>query len=46
MPSVPNLEFSADEMRRLADAVVGRCIEHVAALGAQPVRGDVDARDY
>ena len=46
MPSVPNLEFSADEMRRMADAVMARSIEHVASLGAQPVLGDVNARAF
>src|SRR3954470_9874205 len=45
MPAVPNLEFSADDMRRMADAVVARSIEHIASLGAQPVLGDVDARE-
>jgi aromatic-L-amino-acid decarboxylase len=43
--SVPNMEFSAGEMRRMTDAVAARCIEHVASLGAQPVRGEVDARE-
>ena len=46
MPPVPNLEFSADDMRRMADAVVARSIGHVASLGAQPVLGDVDARAF
>ena len=46
MPPVPNLEFSAGEMRRMADAVVARSIEHVASLGSQPVLGDVDAREF
>ena len=45
-PPVPNLEFSADEMRRMADAVMARSIEHVASLGAQPVLGDVNAREF
>src|SRR5687768_12825016 len=39
-PAIPNLEFSADEMRRMADAVVARSIEHVASLRTQPVLGD------
>ena len=46
MLPVPNLEFSADEMRRMADAVAARSIEHVASLGAQPVLGDVNAREF
>jgi aromatic-L-amino-acid decarboxylase len=46
MPSVPNLEFSAEDMRRMADAVTTRSIAHVASLGAQPVRGDVDDRAF
>jgi glutamate/tyrosine decarboxylase-like PLP-dependent enzyme len=45
-PAVPNLEFSVDDMRRMADAVVARSIEHVASLGAQPVLGDVNARAF
>jgi basic amino acid/polyamine antiporter, APA family len=46
MRPVPNLEFSADEMRRMADAVTARSIEHVASLGAQPVLGDVNGRGF
>ena len=46
MPSVPNLEFSADAMRRMADAVMARSIEHVASFGTQPVLGDVDAHGF
>src|SRR5687768_9350850 len=46
MPPVPNLEFPADDMRRMADAVMARSIEHVASLGAQPVLGDVNAREF
>jgi aromatic-L-amino-acid decarboxylase len=30
-------------MREMADAVVSRCIEHIATLQAQPSSGDVDA---
>ena len=40
----PDLEFSAAAMRRMADAVVARAIDHVASLPRQPVLGDVDAR--
>lgn len=32
-------------MRAMADAVVARCIEHIATLGTQPICGDVDAAD-
>jgi aromatic-L-amino-acid decarboxylase len=39
------LEFSAAEMRAMADSVVARCIEHIEALPGQPVRGDVNAAD-
>ena len=46
MLPVPNLEFSVDDMRRMADAVMARSIEHVASLDAQPVLGDVDARAF
>ena len=38
-----NLEFSVDEMRAMADAVVERCIAHIATLDRQPACGDVDA---
>jgi len=30
-------------MREMADAVVARCIDHIATLGDQPACGDVDA---
>ena len=40
---VPNLEYSAAEMQRLADLVVRRSIAHVASLPNQPVIGDVRA---
>src|SRR5438105_12651161 len=38
-----NLEFTPDHMRAMADAVVARCIDHIATLGQQPICGDVDA---
>ncbi|MEZ5420825.1 MAG: aminotransferase class V-fold PLP-dependent enzyme [Vicinamibacterales bacterium] len=41
----PDLEFSPAQMRAMADAVTARCIDHIASLPAQPVRGDVDADD-
>jgi len=37
------LEFSALEMRAMAEEVVSRSIAHVASAGTQPSRGDVDA---
>ena len=46
MPPDPDLEFSAGAMRRMAEAVVERSIAHVASLGAQPVRGDVEAGSF
>jgi aromatic-L-amino-acid/L-tryptophan decarboxylase len=46
MTAFPNLEFSAADMRRMADAVVARSIDHVASLGVQPVLGDVNARAF
>ena len=45
-PPVPDLEFAADEMRRMADAVMARSIDHVASFGTQPVLGDVNAREF
>jgi aromatic-L-amino-acid decarboxylase len=38
-----NLEFTASEMRAMADEVVARCIDHIATAGTQPSCGDVDA---
>jgi aromatic-L-amino-acid/L-tryptophan decarboxylase len=43
MKSIPDLEYSAGDMRAMADAVVSRCLDHVASLGSQPICGDVDA---
>ena len=40
-----DLEFSAEQMRAMADDVVARAIAHVASLERQPVRGDVRAED-
>ena len=39
------LEFSPDRMRAMADAVVARCIEHVATLDRQPSCGDLNAAE-
>ena len=41
--SPASLEFTPQEMRRMGDAVMHRLIEHLATIGEQPVRGDVDA---
>ena len=38
-----NLEFSADEMRAMGDAVLRRVVDHLATIESQPVRGDTDA---
>ncbi len=43
MITTVNLEFLPDQMRAMADAVVARCVEHIATAGAQPSCGDVDA---
>ncbi|MEZ5420175.1 MAG: aminotransferase class V-fold PLP-dependent enzyme [Vicinamibacterales bacterium] len=43
--TTPDLEYSAADMRAMADAVVSRCIDHIASLSGQPVLGDVEARD-
>jgi len=38
-----NLELTTDEMRRLGAGALEHIVNHIAALGRQPVRGDVDA---
>ena len=40
-----DLEFTADEMRRMGHATVERLVDHVLSLETQPARGDVDAAD-
>src|SRR6188472_3725165 len=40
-----DLEFSVDDMRRMAGAVTERAIEHIATLAAQPSCGDVGAEN-
>jgi aromatic-L-amino-acid decarboxylase len=40
-----DLEFSPERMRAMADAVVERCVSHIATLDRQPICGDVDAAD-
>ena len=40
--SPASLEFTPQEMRRMGDAVMHRLIEHLATIGEQPVRGDVE----
>ena len=42
----PDLEFSAAEMQRMADAVVARSIAHVTTLAAQPILGDTAAEAF
>jgi hypothetical protein len=41
---VPDLEYTPQAMRTMADDVVARCIAHIASLPTQPVRGDMDVR--
>jgi aromatic-L-amino-acid decarboxylase len=40
-----DLELSAAEMRAMGEATLARVVAHVASLGAQPVRGDVEAAE-
>jgi aromatic-L-amino-acid/L-tryptophan decarboxylase len=40
-----NLEFSAASMQAMGDAVLRRVVAHLATIGEQPVRGDVDAAE-
>jgi aromatic-L-amino-acid/L-tryptophan decarboxylase len=40
-----DLEFAADDMRRMARAVTDRAIAHIAALATQPSCGDVGVED-
>lgn len=40
-----NFEYTAAEMRAMADDVTSRCIAHIASLSQQPVCGDVNARE-
>lgn len=41
MSDVPDFEFTPGQMRRMADAVVARCVDHIASQPTQPVLGDV-----
>jgi aromatic-L-amino-acid/L-tryptophan decarboxylase len=38
-----DLEFTTTQMRSMAEAVMTRCIDHIATLPNQPACGDVDA---
>jgi aromatic-L-amino-acid decarboxylase len=40
-----DLEFSPDDMRRMAREVADRAIDHIASLAAQPACGDVRAEE-
>ena len=40
-----NLEFTADEMRRMGYATIELFVEHILSLETQPARGDVAAAD-
>jgi len=44
-PAAPahSLEFTPEEMRAMGYAAVDRCVAHLAALGAMPSCGDLDA---
>jgi aromatic-L-amino-acid decarboxylase len=46
MTFVPDFEFSAADMRAMADAVVSRAVDHVVSLPTQPVCGDVHAAAF
>lgn len=43
MTDPASLEFTPHEMRRMGDAVMGRVVDHLATIGEQPVRGNMDA---
>jgi aromatic-L-amino-acid decarboxylase len=45
-PDSGRLELSAEDMRAMADEVVARSVEHLASVGRQPSRGDVDAAAF
>lgn len=38
-----DLEYTAEQMQAMGDAVLRRVVEHLASIRDQPVRGDVDA---
>jgi len=40
-----DLEFSPAQMHAMGDAVLRRVIAHLATIGEQPIRGDVDAAE-
>ena len=40
-----NLEFTADEMRRMGYATIERLVDHILSLETQPARRDVAAAD-
>jgi len=42
LPEIADLELTPAQMQAMADAVVRRCIEHIASLAGQPACGDVD----
>jgi len=43
MTNIADLEYTADDMRAMTDAVVRRSIDHIVSLPVQPASGDVDA---
>ena len=40
-----NLEFTADEMRRMGYVTIERLVDHILSLETQPARGDVAAAE-
>ena len=44
-PPQGTLDFSAEEMRALAEEVIARSVDHLASVDRQPSRGDVDAAE-
>jgi aromatic-L-amino-acid decarboxylase len=44
-PDPADLEFSPAQMQAMGDAVLRRVVAHLATIGEQPIRGDVDAAE-
>ncbi len=45
IPDPASLELTPDLMRRFGEEALARVVAHLAAIGEQPVRGDVEAED-
>jgi aromatic-L-amino-acid decarboxylase len=41
-----DLEFAPSQMQAMGEAVLRRVVDHLATIGEQAVRGDVDAADF